>query len=97
MVVDAVVKTGAMFSFAITRNPAVDAAISRIGDEQYLPVHYPGSIGAAVADQSAGQTQESEVVGSLAFVAANQAPEAAGPFQAAFDDVAVPAEPLVGR
>jgi hypothetical protein len=49
---------------------------------------------AAVADQSAGQAQESEVVGSLALVAANQAPEPGGPFQAAFDDVAVSAEPF---
>ena len=46
----------------------------------------------AVADQSAGETQESGEVGSLAVVAAGQAPEPADPFQAALDDVAVPAE-----
>jgi hypothetical protein len=50
-VVAAVVKTGALFSFAIARNPAVDAAISSIGDEQYLPVRYPG----AVTDPDTGQ------------------------------------------
>jgi len=33
-VVAAVVKAGATFSFAITRNPAVDAAIATIGDEE---------------------------------------------------------------
>ena len=34
-IVTAVVKAGAMFSFAIARNPAVDAAIATINDEQY--------------------------------------------------------------
>lgn len=51
------------------------------------------SDGAAVADDSACQAQESEEVGSLAFVAADQTPEPGGPLQAAFDDVSVPAEP----
>jgi hypothetical protein len=50
-------------------------------------------VDAAVADQGAGQAQESEVVGSGVFVAADQAPEPGDPFQAALDDVAVPAEP----
>jgi hypothetical protein len=50
--------------------------------------------GTAVADQSAGQAQESEVVESLAVVAADQAAKAGGPLDAAFDDVAVPAEPF---
>jgi len=43
-VITAVVKAGAMFSFAIAGNPAVDAAISGIDDEQYTPVHYPGAV-----------------------------------------------------
>ena len=42
--ITAVVNTGARFSFAITRNPAVDAAIAAISDEQYIPVHYPGAV-----------------------------------------------------
>ena len=40
-VVAAVVKAGATFSFAIARNPAVDAAIAKIGDEQYTPARSP--------------------------------------------------------
>jgi hypothetical protein len=43
-VVTAVVTAGAKFSFAIARNPAVDAAIAAIGDEQYTPVRYPGAV-----------------------------------------------------
>jgi hypothetical protein len=50
-VVTAVVNGGAKFSFAIARNPAVDAAIATIGDEQYTPVCYPG----AVVDPDTGQ------------------------------------------
>ncbi|GAB3809485.1 hypothetical protein GCM10027605_44790 [Micromonospora zhanjiangensis] len=50
-IVTAVVKAGAMFSFAIARNPAVDAAIASIHDEQYQPVRYPG----AVVDPDTGQ------------------------------------------
>ena len=43
-VVNAVVKAVARFSFAIARNPALDAAIATIPDEQYTPVHYPGAV-----------------------------------------------------
>lgn len=43
-VIAAVVKAGARFSFAIARNPAVDAAIATISDAQYQPVHYPGAV-----------------------------------------------------
>jgi hypothetical protein len=39
--VAAVIKAGAMFSFAIGRNPAVDAAIATIADEAYTHVRYP--------------------------------------------------------
>ncbi|MET0416089.1 MAG: IS1380 family transposase, partial [Actinoplanes sp.] len=49
--VTAVVKAGARFSFTIARNPAVDAAIAAIGDDQYAPVRYPG----AVVDPDTGQ------------------------------------------
>jgi hypothetical protein len=47
----AVVKAGARFSFAIARNPAVDAAIATIPDEAYTPVHYPD----AVTDPDTGE------------------------------------------
>ncbi|HKS52203.1 MAG TPA: IS1380 family transposase [Pseudonocardiaceae bacterium] len=50
-VIAAVVKAGAMFSFAIARNPAVDAAIASIPDEAFVPVHYPG----AVTDPDTGE------------------------------------------
>ena len=43
-IVAAVVKAGARFSLAIARNPAVDAAIATIGDDAYIPVHYPGAV-----------------------------------------------------
>jgi hypothetical protein len=43
-VVAAVVNAGARFSIAITRNPAVDAAINSIGDDAFTPVHYPGAV-----------------------------------------------------
>src|SRR5262249_25680666 len=43
-VVTAVVKVGAQFSLAITRNRAVGAAIAAIPDEQYTPVRYPGAV-----------------------------------------------------
>jgi hypothetical protein len=49
--VAAVVKAGAMFSFTIARNPAVDAAIATIGDQAYEPVRYPG----AVVDPDTGE------------------------------------------
>jgi hypothetical protein len=35
----------------MARNPAIDAAIAAIPDEQYTPVHYP----AAVTDPDTGQ------------------------------------------
>ena len=50
-VITAVVKTGARYSFTMARNPAIDAAIAGISDEQYTPVHYPG----AVTDPDTGQ------------------------------------------
>jgi hypothetical protein len=64
-VVAAVVKTGAMFSFAIARNPAVDAAITTIPDEQYQPVHYPG----AVVDPDTGQLISDAQVAEVPFTA----------------------------
>ncbi|MEW2386700.1 IS1380 family transposase [Micromonospora sp. NPDC047707] len=60
-VIAAVVKAGATFSFAIARNPAVDAAISSIGDEQYKPVHYPGAVTDPDTGQSISDAQVSEV------------------------------------
>ncbi|MEW2386714.1 IS1380 family transposase, partial [Micromonospora sp. NPDC047707] len=64
-VVTAVVKAGATFSFAITRNPAVDAAISSISDEQYTPVHYPG----AVVDPDTGHLISDAQVSEVEYTA----------------------------
>jgi hypothetical protein len=64
-VVAAVLKAGARFSFAIARNPAVDAAIATISDEQYTPVHYPG----AVVDPDTGQLISDAQVAEVPFTA----------------------------
>lgn len=64
-VVTAVVKAGARFSVAITRNPAVDAAIGTIADEQYTPVHYPG----AVVDPDTGQLISDAQVAEVPYTA----------------------------
>lgn len=63
--VAAVVKTGAGFSFAIARNPAVDATIAAIGDEQYIAVSYPG----AVADPDTGQLISDAQVAEVQYTA----------------------------
>jgi DDE family transposase len=64
-VVAAVVKAGATFSFAIARNPAVDAAIGGIPDQQYTPVHYPG----AVTDPDTGELISDAQVAEVEFTA----------------------------
>ena len=64
-VVAAVVKAGARFSFAIARNPAVDAAIATIGDDAYIPVHYPG----AVIDPDTGQLISDAQVAEVQYTA----------------------------
>jgi Transposase DDE domain group 1 len=64
-VVAAVVKAGATFSFTIARNPAVDAAIATIGEQQYTPVRYPG----AVTDPDTGQLISDASVAEVPFTA----------------------------
>jgi hypothetical protein len=63
--VAAVVKAGAMFSFAIARNPAVQAAIASIPDEAYTPVRYPG----AVIDPDTGELISDAQVAEVEFTA----------------------------
>jgi hypothetical protein len=63
--VAAIVKAGATFSFAIARNPAVDAAIGGIPDEQYTPVRYPG----AVTDPDTGALISDAQVADVPFTA----------------------------
>jgi Transposase DDE domain group 1 len=64
-VIAAVVKAGANFSFAIARNPAVDAAIATIPDEEYTPVRYPG----AVTDPDTGELISDAQVSEVEYTA----------------------------
>lgn len=43
-VVNACLKAEVMFSFVLSKNPAVAAAIAQISDDAWVPVHYPGSV-----------------------------------------------------
>jgi Transposase DDE domain group 1 len=61
-IVTAVVNAGARFSITIARNPAVDAAIAGITDEQYRPVYYPGAVtdpdtGALISDAHVAEVE----------------------------------------
>jgi hypothetical protein len=63
--ITAIVKAGATFSFAITRNAAVDKAIATIPDDAYQPVQYPG----AVPDPDTGQLISNAHVAEVDFTA----------------------------
>jgi hypothetical protein len=61
-IVSAIVKTGALFSITIARNPAVDAAIASIDEQAYTPVHYPGAVvdpdtGALISDAHVAEVE----------------------------------------
>jgi hypothetical protein len=64
-IIAAVVKAGARFSFAIARNPAVDAAIASIPTDAYVPVQYPG----AVTDPDTGQLISDAYVSEVEYTA----------------------------
>jgi hypothetical protein len=64
-VVAAVANAGAAFSFAIARNPAVDAAIGGIPDDAYTPMRYPG----AVVDPDTGELISDAQVSEVGFTA----------------------------
>jgi hypothetical protein len=64
-IIAAVVKAGACFSFATARNPSVDAAIARICDDAWIPVHYPG----AVVDPDTGQLISDAQVAQVHYTA----------------------------
>jgi hypothetical protein len=64
-IITAVVKAGACFSFAIARNPAVDAAIASIPDEAFVPVRYPG----AVIDPDTGELISDAQVAAVQYTA----------------------------
>jgi hypothetical protein len=60
-IIAAVVKAGAAFSFAIARNPAVDAAIASIPDDAFVPVQYPGAVEDPDTGELISHAQVSEV------------------------------------
>jgi hypothetical protein len=64
-IIAAVVKAGATFSFAITRNPAVDAAIASIPDNAFVPVRYSG----AVTDPDTGELISDAQVSEVEYTA----------------------------
>jgi Transposase DDE domain group 1 len=64
-IIAAVVNAGARFSFAIARNPAVDAAIASIPDDAFVPVRYPG----AVTDPDTGELISDAHVAEVEYTA----------------------------
>jgi len=64
-IIAAVVRAGARFSFAIARNPAVDAAIASIPDEAFVAVQYPG----AVTDPDTGDLISDAQVSEVEYTA----------------------------
>jgi Transposase DDE domain group 1 len=64
-IIAAVVKAGARFSFAIARNASVDAAITSIPDEAFVPVQYPG----AVTDPDTGELISDAQVSEVEYTA----------------------------
>jgi hypothetical protein len=64
-VIAAVLRAGARFSFAIARNPAVDAAIAAITDEAFVAVPYPG----AVTDPDTGELISDAQVAHVEYTA----------------------------
>ena len=69
-IIAAVVKAGARFSFAIARNSSVDAAITSIPDEAFVPVQYPG----AVTDPDTGELISDAQVSEVEYTAFADSP-----------------------
>jgi hypothetical protein len=59
------VRAGARFSVVLVKDPAVTRAIASIGDDAWVPVHYPG----AVADPDTGELISDAEVAEVAFTA----------------------------
>jgi len=64
-VIAAVVKTGAKFSFVVTKNQSVQRAITSIPDDAWIPVHYPGS----VTDPDTGELLSDAEVAEVEYTA----------------------------
>lgn len=64
-VVRAALRAGAQFSLVLTRNPAVNAAIAAITEDEWTPVRYPG----AVQDPDTGQWISDAEVAEITYTA----------------------------
>jgi hypothetical protein len=64
-VVGACLKAGVRFSLVLAKNPAVTRAIATITEDQWTPVHYPGS----VADPDTGELISDAEVAEVVFTA----------------------------
>jgi len=64
-VINAVIKTGARFSFVLTKNQSVSQAIAAIPDDAWTPVHYPG----AVEDPDTGELISDAEVAEIDYTA----------------------------
>ena len=64
-VVNACLKQRAQFSVVLAKNPAVNRAITSIGEDAWTPVHYPG----AVEDPDTGQLISDAEVAEVEFTA----------------------------
>ncbi len=64
-VINACIKAGALFSFVVTKNPAVNRAIATICEEQWSAVKYPG----AVTDPDTGELISDAQVAEVTYTA----------------------------
>ncbi len=64
-VINACLNAGALFSFVVTKNPAVSRAIATISQDQWVPVKYPG----AVIDPDTGQLISDAQVAEVTYTA----------------------------
>ncbi len=64
-VVCAALRAGAQFSLVLTKNSAVNAAITAIGEDQWTPVRYPG----AVRDPDTGEWISDAEVAEISYTA----------------------------
>jgi hypothetical protein len=65
IVIGACLKAGVRFSFVLTKNHAVNAAIATIAEDAWVPVHYPG----AVVDPDTGALISDAEVAEVTFTA----------------------------
>ncbi len=64
-VINACIKAGALFSFVVTKNPAVNRAIATIAEQAWVPVDYPG----AVIDPDTGELISDAQVAEVIYTA----------------------------